>query len=154
MDRQWEERFHQMEQRFNEQIQEQKQIQKALEEKLQSMTQGTLGVPTKTPTPPPASTKGSCSTAEPTDYSGQYDMLVEGDPAHIVAVGRVVEGGVTIHGVPIAPQHVHVMIDEVRDPEAQVPVPTPEVQFVGEAVGTFLAWPRALTVTHIGTQQV
>lgn len=81
MDRQWEERFRQMEERFNEELEEQKQIQRALEEKLQCMTQGTLGVPSETPTPLPASTKGSCSAAEPTNYSGQYDMLVEGDPA-------------------------------------------------------------------------
>ncbi|WVZ17516.1 hypothetical protein V8G54_010498 [Vigna mungo] len=113
----------------------------------------TLGVPTETPTTPPASTKGSCSAVEPTDYIGQYDLLVNGDPARIVAVGRVVEGGQIIHGVPISPQHVHVLIDEVRDPQAQVPVPTLEVQFVGKAIGSFLAWPRALVITHIGTQQ-
>ncbi|WVZ22549.1 hypothetical protein V8G54_001093 [Vigna mungo] len=129
MDLQWEERLRQsmqtMEQRFMEQLQEQKEIQRALEKKLQSMTQGTLGH------------RGSCSVVEPTEYIGQYELFVYGDPPRIV---------VTIHGVPILPQHVHVMIDEV-------PVPTPEVQFVGKAIRTFLAWPRALIITHIATQQ-
>ncbi|KOM43204.1 hypothetical protein LR48_Vigan05g080800 [Vigna angularis] len=65
------------------------------------------------------STRGSCSAVEPTEYSGQYELLVDGDPPHIVAVGRVLEGGQTIHGVPLLPYHVHVTIDEVQDPQAQ-----------------------------------
>ncbi|XP_022633881.1 uncharacterized protein LOC106755133 [Vigna radiata var. radiata] len=87
MDLQWEERLRQMEQRFMGQLQEQKEMQNALEEKLQSMTTGTLGVPTETPTPPPISTRGSCSVVEPTEYIGQYKLLVDGDPPRIVAVG-------------------------------------------------------------------
>ncbi|XP_052723153.1 uncharacterized protein LOC128193539 isoform X2 [Vigna angularis] len=156
MDLQWEERLNQsmrsMEQRFMEQLQEQKQIQRALEEKLHSMTQGHMGAD-ETPTAPRVSTRGSCSAVEPNEYSGQYELLVDGDPPRIVAVGRVLEGGETIHGVPILPQHVRVTIDEVRDPQAQVPVPTPEINFVGEAIGTFIAWPRALIMSHIATPQ-
>ncbi|KOM49200.1 hypothetical protein LR48_Vigan08g002700 [Vigna angularis] len=78
-------------------------------------------------------------------------LLVDGDPPRIVAVGRVLEGGQTIHGAPILPYHVRVTIDEVRDPQAQVPVPTPEINFVGEAIGSFIAWPRALIMSHIAT---
>ncbi|BAT88736.1 hypothetical protein VIGAN_06152200 [Vigna angularis var. angularis] len=156
MDLQWEERLNQsmrsMEQRFMEQLQEQKQIQRALEEKLHSMTQGHMGAD-ETPTAPRVSTRGSCSAVEPNEYSGQYELLVDGDPPRIVAVGRVLEGGETIHGVAILPQHVRVTIDEVRDPQAQVPVPTPEINFVGEAIGTFIAWPRALIMSHIATPQ-
>ncbi|KAG2372047.1 uncharacterized protein HKW66_Vig0210850 [Vigna angularis] len=48
-------------------------------------------------------TRGSCSIVEPTQYSSQYELLVNGDPPRIVAVGRVLEGGQTIHGVPILP---------------------------------------------------
>ena len=33
------------------------------------------------------------------------------------------------------------MVDQVEDATAQVPVPTIEVQQVGQALGTFLAWP-------------
>ncbi|KAG2399525.1 uncharacterized protein HKW66_Vig0079930 [Vigna angularis] len=109
MDLQWEERLNQsmrsMEQRFMEQLQEQKEIQRALEEKLHSMRQGNMGT-AESPTPPRVSTRGSCSTVEPTQYSGQYELLVDGDPPRIVVVGRVLEGGQTIHGVPILPQHV------------------------------------------------
>ncbi|KOM58156.1 hypothetical protein LR48_Vigan11g119000 [Vigna angularis] len=156
MDLQWDERLNQsmrsMEQQFVEQLQEQKQIQRALEEKLHSMTQGNMGAD-DTLTPPRVSTKGSCSAVDPTQYSGQYELLVDGDPPRIVAVGRVLEGGETIHGVAILPQHVCVTIDEVRDPQAQVPVPTPEINFVGEAIGSFIAWPRALIMSHIATPQ-
>ncbi|KOM27054.1 hypothetical protein LR48_Vigan382s000200 [Vigna angularis] len=143
MDLQWEQRLNQsmrsMEQRFMEQLKEQKEIQRALEEKLHSMTQGNMGT-AETPTPPRVNTRGSCSAVEPTQYSGQYELFVDGDPPRIVAVGRVLEGGQTIHGVPILPQ-------------AQVPVPTPEINFVGEAIGSFIAWPRALIMSHIATPQ-
>ncbi|KOM48073.1 hypothetical protein LR48_Vigan07g177700 [Vigna angularis] len=76
--------------------------------------------PAETPTPPRVNTRGSCSVVEPTQYSGQYELLVDGDPPCIVAVERVLEGVQTIHGVPILPHHVRVTIDEVRDPQAQV----------------------------------
>lgn len=36
------------------------------------------------------------------------------------------------------------MVDEVRDPQARLPLLTPEVQFVGDALRTFIAWPRRL----------
>ncbi|KOM26325.1 hypothetical protein LR48_Vigan252s003700 [Vigna angularis] len=81
------------------------------------MTQGTMG-PAEAPTPPRVSTRGSCSIVEPSQYSGQYELLVDGDPPRIV-VGRVLEEVQTIHGVPILPHHVRVTIDEVRDLQAQ-----------------------------------
>jgi len=46
------------------------------------------------------------------------------------------------------------MIDEVRDPHAQVPVPTSEIQFVGEALGTFMAWPKALIMPYFSPPKV
>ncbi|KOM49870.1 hypothetical protein LR48_Vigan08g069700 [Vigna angularis] len=61
--------------------------------------------PAETPTPPRVNTRGSCSAVEPTQYSSQYELLVDGDPPRIVAVRRVLEGGQTIHGVPILPHH-------------------------------------------------
>ncbi|KOM24885.1 hypothetical protein LR48_Vigan10s001400 [Vigna angularis] len=82
-----------------------------------------------------------------------YKMEQQVDPPRIVAVGRVLEGGQTIHGVLILPQQVPVTIDKVRDPQAQVPVPTPEINFVGEAIRSFIAWPRALIMSHIATPQ-
>ena len=46
------------------------------------------------------------------------------------------------------------MIDEVRDPHAQVYVPTSEIQFVGEALGTFIAWPKALIMPYFSPPKV
>ena len=56
-----------------------------------------------------------------------------------MAIGRVFPGGSTIHGVPIQLDWTRVMVDQVEDATAQVPVPTIEVQQVGQALGTFLA---------------
>ncbi|KAG2380473.1 uncharacterized protein HKW66_Vig0172520 [Vigna angularis] len=47
---------------------------RVLEEKLHSMTQGNMGAD-ETPTPPRVSTRGSCSAVDPTQYSGQYELL-------------------------------------------------------------------------------
>ncbi|KOM55227.1 hypothetical protein LR48_Vigan10g111900 [Vigna angularis] len=118
MDLQWEERLNQS-MRSMEQLQEQKEIQRALEEKLHSMTQGTMGLPIEAPTTPQVSTRGSCSTIDPTEYSGQYKLLIDRDPPCIVVVGRVLEGDQTIHDVPLLPHHVRVIIDEVPDPQAE-----------------------------------
>ncbi|KOM47372.1 hypothetical protein LR48_Vigan07g107600 [Vigna angularis] len=98
-------------------------------------------------------TQGTFVGQEPTEYSGQYEVLVDGDPPRIVVVGRVLEGRQTVHGVPILPQHVRVTIDKVQDPQAQVPVPTSEIHFVWEAIGTFISWPRALIMSHIATPE-
>jgi len=47
-----------------------------------------------------------------------------------------------------------VTIDEILDPHAQVPLPTSEIQFVGEALGKFIAWPKALMMPYFGPQKV
>lgn len=158
MEQQMEERFNQrmgiMEQRFMEQLQQQQQIQRTLEEKLQSMQQQNMELPTQAPTGQRVSTKGSCSGVDHTDYTSQYELLVDEDPPRVVAIGRQLQGGETIHGVPLLPHHVRVMIDEVRDPHAQVPVPTSEIQFVGEALGTFIAWPKALIMPYFSPPKV
>ena len=91
------------------------------------------------------STKGSCVGPDPSgeqtvhDHMGLCELYIEGDPPRIVAIGRVFPGGSTIHGVPIQLDWTRVMVDQVEDATAQVPVPTIEVQEVGQALGTFLA---------------
>ncbi|KOM52052.1 hypothetical protein LR48_Vigan09g071100 [Vigna angularis] len=117
------------------------------------MTQGTMGFPTKAPTTPRVSTRGSCSVVDPTEYSDQYELLVDGDPPRVVGVRRVREERQTIHGAPLLPNHVRVTIGEVRDPQAQVFVPTSEIHFVRETIGIFIAWPKALIMSHIATPQ-
>ena len=37
-----------------------------------------------------------------------------------------------------------VVVEEVREADAEVPVPTSEVRLVGEALDTFIAWPSRL----------
>jgi len=46
------------------------------------------------------------------------------------------------------------MVDDVRDLHAQLPLPTSKVQFIGEALGTFVAWPIRLTLPFVAQQQV
>ena len=62
----------------------------------------------------------------------------------LVALGSVQEGASTIHSVPLAPGLLRVVVEEIRDADARVPVPTDEVQIVGEALQTFIVWPQHL----------
>ncbi|KAH1213509.1 hypothetical protein GmHk_14G041450 [Glycine max] len=87
------------------------------------------------------STKGSCVDPSPTDPemgdSVKYGLYIEDNPSLLVALGRLYEGS-TAHG------QVKVGVEEVKDAEAPVPVPTDEVIFVGQALNTFHAWPTHL----------
>ncbi|KOM48009.1 hypothetical protein LR48_Vigan07g171300 [Vigna angularis] len=71
----------------------------------EAVTQEMEDAPTDDPTAPRVSTKGSCSTADRTDYNIQYEFLVDEDPSHVVAVGRQITRGQTIHGAPLWPTH-------------------------------------------------
>nr|KYP44665.1 60S ribosomal protein L5 [Cajanus cajan] len=98
------------------------------------------------------STKGSCAAPDPsgeqthTDVPNQCELYVEDDPPRLVAIGRVFEDGSTIHGVPLQPDWTRVVVDQVQDAAAPVPLPNTEVQLVGQATGTFLAWPKRLVM--------
>ncbi|KAG2376519.1 uncharacterized protein HKW66_Vig0153270 [Vigna angularis] len=61
-----------------------------LEKKLRKSRADALGLESPdlapapaSPTPPRVSTKGSCSAVDPTQYNGQYELLVDGDPPRI-----------------------------------------------------------------------
>ncbi|KAH1094973.1 hypothetical protein GYH30_040320 [Glycine max] len=56
------------------------------------------------------------------------------------------EGSTVVHNTPLLPGQVKVGVEEVKDPDVPVPVPTDEVSLVGQAIHTFLAWP-----THLET---
>nr|KYP35038.1 hypothetical protein KK1_043951 [Cajanus cajan] len=103
------------------------------------------------------STKGSCQTPSTAtvpgnpfghevhvDISNKCELCIEGIPPLVVAIGRVCEGSSTIHNVPLTNDFVKVVIEEVQDSNARVPIPTSEVQLVGQALKTFIAWPRHL----------
>ena len=71
-------------------------------------------------------------------------MYIEANPACLVALGRVYEGSTVVHNTPLFPGQAKVGVEEVKDPDAPVPVPTDEVSLVGQAIHTFLAWPTHL----------
>ena len=79
-----------------------------------------------------------------TGDSDRCGLYIEADPARLVAVGRVYEGSTLVHNTPLLPGQVKVSVDEVKDADAPVPVPTAEVSLVGQALHTFLAWPTHL----------
>ena len=62
----------------------------------------------------------------------------------VVAIGRVYATGSTIHTVPLGDDFARVVVEEVRHADVEVPVPTSEDRFVGEALGTFIVWPTHL----------
>ncbi|KAL5159452.1 hypothetical protein HKD37_15G043769 [Glycine soja] len=100
------------------------------------------------PSGPRVSTKGSCvdpSGNDPeTGDSDRCGLYIEADPARLVTIGRVYEGSTVVHNTPLLPGQVKVSVEEVRDADAPVPVPTDEVSLVGQALHTFLAWPTHL----------
>ncbi|RZC17075.1 NADH dehydrogenase [ubiquinone] 1 alpha subcomplex subunit 2 [Glycine soja] len=97
---------------------------------------------------PRVSTKESCidpSGNDPeTSDSDRCGLYIETNPARLVALGRVYEGSTVVHNTPLLPGQVKVGVEEVKDPDAPVPVPTDEVSLVGQAIHTFLAWPTHL----------
>ncbi|KAL5191946.1 hypothetical protein HKD37_04G011140 [Glycine soja] len=100
------------------------------------------------PSDPRVSTKGSCvnpSGNDPeTGDSDRCGLYIEADSALLVSIGRVYEGSTIVHNTPLLPGQVKVSVEEVRDADAPVLVPTNEVSLVGQALHTFLAWPTHL----------
>ncbi|KAH1189879.1 hypothetical protein GmHk_20G057562 [Glycine max] len=97
------------------------------------------------PSGPRVSTKESCvapSGNNPgTGDSNKCGLYIEENPSRLVALGRLYEGSTTVHNIPLLHGQVKVGVEEVKDAEALVPVPTDEVTLVGQALNTFLAWP-------------
>ncbi|KAL6576937.1 hypothetical protein OROMI_011213 [Orobanche minor] len=100
------------------------------------------------------STKGSCADdvsgpsrvkTSPVD-TGRVGFYVDERPPRLVAIGRVHHGDSTLHCAPLPAHLVKVVVEEVVDGGAEVPVPTEEVSLVREALGTFIAWPKNLVI--------
>ncbi|KAL5134214.1 putative disease resistance protein RGA4 [Glycine soja] len=68
-----------------------------------------------------------------TGDSDKCGLYIEANPPRLVALGRVYEGSTL-------PGQVKVGVEEVKDAQAPVPVPTDEVTLVGQTLNTFLAW--------------
>jgi len=100
------------------------------------------------PSSPRVSTKESCVDPSGNDpETGDLDrcsLYIEANPTRLVALGRVYEGSTIVYNTPFLPGQVKVGVEEVKDPDAPVPVPTDEVSLVGQAIHTFLAWPTHL----------
>jgi len=71
-------------------------------------------------------------------------LYVEENPPRLVALGRLYEGSTTVQNMPLSHDQVKVGVEEVRDADAPIPVPTQEVQLVGQTLNTFVAWPTHL----------
>ena len=93
-------------------------------------------------------TKESCvdsSGQDPdTGDSEKRGLYVNENPPCLVALGRLYERSTIVHNIPLGNYQVKVDVEEVRDADARIPVPTQEVQLVGQALNTFFAWPTHL----------
>ncbi|KAH1198404.1 hypothetical protein GmHk_18G051995 [Glycine max] len=79
-----------------------------------------------------------------TGDSDRCGFYIEANPACLVTLGRVYEGSTIVHNTPLLPDQVKVGVEEVKDADALVLVPTDEVSLAGQAIHTFLAWPTHL----------
>jgi len=124
------------------------QMQSQFQSQMQSQGLALPLEPLVGPSDPQVSTKKSCvdpSGNDPeTGDSDRCGLYIEANPACLVALGRVYEGSTVVHNTPLFPGQVKVGVEEVKDPDALVPVPTNEVSLVGQAIHTFLAWPTHL----------
>ena len=95
------------------------------------------------PSGPRVSTKESCvvpSGNDPgTGDSDKCGLYIEENPPRLVALGIVYEGYTTVHNIPLFYDQVKVGVEEVKDEEARIPVPTDKVTLVGQTLNTFLA---------------
>ncbi|KAJ3694924.1 hypothetical protein LUZ60_000301 [Juncus effusus] len=85
----------------------------------------------------------------PTQGPTPCKLWVQGDEGPIfIAHGRLYPSGAgaTIHNKPLLPDHVRVCIDSVLEGLAHVCVPCPvdETEYIGQMVGTYVAWPAHL----------
>ena len=62
----------------------------------------------------------------------------------MVAIGRVHATGSTIHTLSLREYLSRVVVEKVKVVDAEVPEPTSEIRFVGQALVTFIAWPTHL----------
>ncbi|KAH1203667.1 hypothetical protein GmHk_17G049846 [Glycine max] len=144
-------------QQFTQQIKD--QLEDSITEKVtrrlmlslsQMQSQG-LALPSELDVGPSAarvSTKESCvdPSGNNPNIGDSYKcrLYIEEYPSRLVALGRIYEGSTTIHNIPLLHDQVKVGVEEIRDADAPIPVPTKEVKVMGQALNTFLAW-----LTHL-----
>ncbi|KAL5196307.1 Serine carboxypeptidase-like 13 [Glycine soja] len=67
----------------------------------------------------------------------------------LVAMGKIMEGDSVIHTVAYADDVVRVSVETIIDPEAEVLYATSEIQYMKQAVDTFVAWPTHLVKADV-----
>ena len=99
------------------------------------------------------SAKGSCAEAvgnvvaeEPStiDVTRMGLYIIGDDCTQLMALGKVFDSAAMIHNVPYTNDVVWVSVLTVNDDDARVPFPTLEIQYVREAINTFIGWPTHL----------
>ncbi|KAH1246438.1 hypothetical protein GmHk_06G016520 [Glycine max] len=120
------------------------QMQSQLQSQMQSQGLALPPEPEVGPSAARVSTNRSVVDPSPTDpETGDSDkcgLYIEENPSCLIALGTVYEGST-----------VKVGVEEVKDAEVPVPIPTDEVQLMGQALNTFLAWSTHL-VKHVSEQ--
>jgi len=96
-------------------------------------------------------TKGSCADEDEDEDEKELQThisylckLFAGDPPRVVVIGRVYAIGSTIHTLSLREDLSRVVVEKVKVADAEVPEPTSDIRFVGQALGTFIAWPTHL----------
>ncbi|XP_054782790.1 uncharacterized protein LOC129290112 [Prosopis cineraria] len=96
--------------------------------------------------------KDSCTVPSDKIPEGENDCncLADNPSRKVVATGRVYNiAGDTIHNLPLPPDCIRVSLLVAIDPKYPLPYPTDEMQTVGDALGSFVAWPSHLVM--VGT---
>ena len=75
-----------------------------------------------------------------TGDSDKCGLYIKENPPRLVALGRIYDGSTIVHNILLLHDQVKVSVEEVRDVDALILVPTEEVKLVGQTLNTFLAW--------------
>ena len=124
------------------------QMQSQFQSQMQSQAIALPPEPEVGPSGPRVSTKESYvapSGNDPgTGDSDKCGLYIEENSSRLGALGRLYEGSTIVHNIPLLHGQVKDGVEEVKDAEALIPVPTDEVTLMGQALNTFLAW-----LTHL-----